>query len=224
MGVNLNEANYFYAYAFEEYRNFTQQPTLDDATYKDHLANIFHFYPQYPLTSTNETQSQILSTYSYTTNNFNQLDKAGSDFNFKCPQNRLAHYYESSSVFFYYFTQLSDKFNWPEWLGVLHTNEIPFTFGVPLNQSKMYDEESKVLSRKMLKYWSNFVRFSTPNEKSKRPKDVVEVTQTLQQIIEFWPRFTKKNNFPYIVLNSNVTQNVGYNLRAEYCSFWENLS
>ncbi len=219
MGVNKNEGNYFYVYAFENYRNFDKKPTIDDALFKSHIDNIFHFYPQYPLTSTEQIRNEIWKKYSNNgMDNFDNLDHAGGDFNFKCPQTKLAQIYrsQSESVFFYYFTELSDKFYWPEWLGVLHDNVIPFVFGAPLNTSKGYDEAPKVLAKKILKYWSNFVRFNDPNGEEATSGTI----QTLKQSIEYWPRFNEKNAF--LKLNSSQIS-IEYNLCAEYCSFWENL-
>ena len=223
MGVNENEANYWYVYAFENYRNLSIKPIIDNALFKSYLTNLFHFYPQFPLTSTQQIQDKILAKYSNNGfDNFANLDSAGGDFNFRCPQIQLANIYVASkeNVYFYYFTELSDKFYWPKWLGVLHGNEIPFVFGAPLNTSKKYDEAPKSLARKMLKYWSNFVRYNQPNSLR---TNLFDLTQTLRQSIEYWPRFYTNN--AYLVLNSSIQKAnlIGNNLRAEYCSFWQEL-
>lgn len=52
---------------------------------------------------------------------------------------------------------------WPEWLGVMHGDEISFVFGEPLYPELNYTYEEKILTRKILKYWSNFAKYSDPN-------------------------------------------------------------
>lgn len=50
-------------------------------------------------------------------------------------------------------------------------------------------------------------------------------TQTFSQYIESWPKYRILNNHyddyqrAYIILNSDKID-IGYNLRAEYCTFW----
>lgn len=107
----------------------------------------------------------------------------------------------------------------------------------------------KVLSRKILKYWSNFVRYSNPNgpfQESTSSYETMEdsihgmrrfndleqyvrppnrASQTMMQPIEYWPKYRIVNNpnddaqRAFIVLSSYGVT-IDYNLRAEYCAFW----
>uniref|UniRef100_A0A7N4NHC0 Carboxylic ester hydrolase n=1 Tax=Sarcophilus harrisii TaxID=9305 RepID=A0A7N4NHC0_SARHA len=44
-----------------------------------------------------------------------------------------------------------------------HGDEFFFVFGIPLGKGTSFPEEEKQLSRKMMKYWSNFARNGNPN-------------------------------------------------------------
>lgn len=45
----------------------------------------------------------------------------------------------------------------------MHGDEISFVFGEPLYPELNYTYEEKILTRKILKYWSNFAKYSNPN-------------------------------------------------------------
>ena len=49
---------------------------------------------------------------------------------------------------------------WPEWMGVMHGYEIEYVFGIPLWGLGDYEfpQEEKVLSERMLRYWTNFAK------------------------------------------------------------------
>jgi acetylcholinesterase len=51
LGANKDEGNWFFVYAFPEYRNLTAPPILDYETFKDFITSLFYFYPQFPSTS-----------------------------------------------------------------------------------------------------------------------------------------------------------------------------
>ena len=179
--------------------------------------------------------------------NFENLDEAAGDFHFLCPVIDFANIYAMNKldVFFYHYTQRSSRHWFPEWMGVMHGDEISFVFGEPLYPENNYTYNEKVLSRKMLKYWSNFVRFENPNGPvgSSGESGAVDdslggvnyinefkaangyITQTFSQYIETWPKYRILNNQyddyqrAYFTLNSE-NSDVNYNLRAEYCTFW----
>lgn len=252
LGANKDEGNWLFVYAFPEYRNLTNRPEIDYATFKDFMTSLFYFYPQYPEISSLAIRNAILYKYTNWNNvhnegkNFENLDDAAGDFHFLCPTVDFANIYAigQQDVFFYYYTHRSSIHHWPKWLGVMHGDEISFVFGEPLNQNKNFTVEEKVLSRKILKYWSNFAKYSNPNGpivQNKKNRDLNSrqnltfkislpnlesvATQTLLQPIEYWPKyqvqFNSKNDDQraHMTLNSEKIQ-VGYNLRADYCAFW----
>ena len=117
----------------------------------------------------------------------------------------------------------------------MHGDEISFVFGEPLNPSKNFTQNEKVLTRKILKYWSNFVRYNNPNGFDGNSNSMLfeknspkVMTKTLDQKIEPWPKFkliknaTNDEQKAYLILNSKEIT-VGFNLRAEYCAFWNSF-
>ena len=151
-GANKDEGNWLFVYAFPEYRNLSVKPPFDYETYKDFLTSLYHFYPQYPDTSSAAVMSAIHYRYSNWNNvhnevkNFDNLDEAAGDFHFLCPTVDFASVYalNEQEVFFYHFTQRSSTHHWPEWLGVMHGDEVEFVFGAPLNPEKNFTYSEKV--------------------------------------------------------------------------------
>jgi hypothetical protein len=170
-GANKDEGNWLFVYAFQEYRNLSVRPAFDYDSLKDFLTSLYHFYPQYPDTSSKSVMNAIQYRYTNWANvhndnkNFENFDDAAGDFHFVCPVVDFASIYavNKQDVFFYYFTQRSSTHFWPDWLGVMHGDEVSFVFGEPLNPDKNFTYGEKVLARKILKYWSNFVRYENPN-------------------------------------------------------------
>lgn len=126
----------------------------------------------------------------------------------------------------------------------MHADEISFLFGEPLYSDMMnFTYSEKIFSRKLLKYWSNFVRYDDPNGPKKLPNNHTQVnlnngilihkisndirrnTLTMRQKIEHWPKYEVKfdnerdEQRAFLILNANKIE-VDYNFRAEYCSFW----
>ena len=243
LGVNKDEANWFYVYQFLEYKNLTVLPPLTYEAFKVFLTSLFHYYPQFPATASKSVIDAIIAKYSYWPNihnvkkNIEMLDNAPADYHFICPALDLASTYSLNNldVYFYHFTHRATNHLWPKWLGVLHADEIQFVFGEPLLNASTFNEEEKVFTRKILKYWSNFARYDNPNGKSDQlgnnsPGSLRLIsdtmnTFTLKQPIENWPKyeiiFSSQNDTQraYIVLDANKIE-VDYNLRADYCSFW----
>lgn len=108
--------------------------------FKDFITSLFYFYPQYPSTSSLAILNSVIYRYTNWNNvhnsrrNLENLDDAAGDFHFLCPVVDFANIYamNKQDVYFYYYTQRSSRHHWPEWLGVMHGDEISFVFGEPL--------------------------------------------------------------------------------------------
>ena len=82
-----------------------------------------------------------------------------ADYFFTCDSLWLADQMADGpgSVYIYYFDQPSSANPWPSWTGVMHAYEIEYVFGVPTyNQTAGYTNREKVLSTKMMQFWSSF--------------------------------------------------------------------
>lgn len=141
LGVNKDEANWFYIYAFPEYREYRKaQPKLTYDLYKTFLHSLFHYYPQFPTTANKKVIDAITYRYTFWDNvhnrakNIENLDNAAADFHFICPALDMASTFamNNQDVFFYHFTQRASNHMWPDYFGVLHADEIQYTFGQPL--------------------------------------------------------------------------------------------
>jgi carboxylesterase type B len=155
LGVNQDEANWFYIYQFLEYKNLSALPPINYEAFKIFLTSLFHFYPQYPSTASKTVIDAIINKYSYWNNihnirkNIEMLDDAPADYHFICPSIDLASTYTLNNldVFFYHFTQRATNHLWPDWFGVLHADEIQFVFGEPLLHSSNFSGSSFIKFR-----------------------------------------------------------------------------
>lgn len=184
VGLNKNEGNEFIRYP--DYLNFARKPLINYFKFKKYLNELFAYVPPFSsrYKNNNMTKKAILHEYSNWKElendmvNFENLDRAVSDFNSVCPMLEYASSFASDSqekVFLYQFTHRSPKSRWPLWFGSVQGDEIPLVFGRALDANSQYFSPSeKSLSIKMLKYWSNFVKFGTPNGQ-KSPTNVTKL-------------------------------------------------
>ena len=63
LGANKDEGNWFFVYAFPEYRNLTATPKIDYELFKDLITSLFYFYPQYPSTSSRAIINSVIYRY-----------------------------------------------------------------------------------------------------------------------------------------------------------------
>ncbi|XP_013793998.1 acetylcholinesterase-like isoform X1 [Limulus polyphemus] len=142
--------------------------------------------------------------------NRDAIDKIVGDYHFTCSVNEFAYRYAETGneVYMYYFTHRSSVNPWPEWMGVMHGDEIPFVFGEPLNPRKNYNEQEKILAKRTMRYWANFAKTGKP---SQGPGEKWEK--------KYWPVYTPYGR-EYLTLDINSTK-IGRGPRAEYCAFWQ---
>ncbi len=109
---------------------------------------------------------------------FDPWNYYGGDVGFACPMSleirahAMADEYDSYQ---YYFTHVpsistfqSGEFG-PGWLGAGHAEELVFVFGLPFNPPDVisyhvYTEDELLLSKNMMKYWSNFAKTGYSNK------------------------------------------------------------
>ncbi|OAF69668.1 hypothetical protein A3Q56_02597, partial [Intoshia linei] len=220
IGSNSNEASYFLIY---ELSNLLKLNTtsMNYRQFVESLKSLFNYHPKYP----NEIKDYIFEAvkFQYTNwidknnkfANILNLDNAVSDAQFVCKVNDFADAYAQSgqNVYYYLFNHRSDNHHWPIWMGVLHGDEILYTFGEPFKMASNYTKKDRLFSRKIMKYWSNFVKTGNPN---KSPGETS---------LKEWPirtphtRVYLELNFNSIIENKHVVVKKGP--RISQCAFWE---
>ena len=165
LGSNLNEASFFLVY---ELTDFVGRDSFS-MTWEQFIVSIdrlFYYYPQHPQELNEFGMRAIAYQYSSWLDkndrhaNYMNLDSAVGDSQFTCNVNEFAWHYANAgeNVYSYYFTQPYSVNPWPEWMGVLHGDEIMFTFGQPLRREYNYTQAEKEFSRQLMTYWTNFAK------------------------------------------------------------------
>ena len=165
LGSNLNEGSFFLIYELPDLLQLNRSRMPKDA-FEASVLKLFHYYPQYPRTINSFGTDAIIYKYTNWLDRDNQLwnliglDNSVGDFGFTCNVNEFAQTYASAGemVYYYYFTYRYASSPWPSWMGVLHGDEIVFTFGDPLKPGLNYSKEEVALSREIMTYWTNFAK------------------------------------------------------------------
>jgi acetylcholinesterase len=220
-GITRDETNTFFAYYFKEYLDFTQRPTLTYSKFLNYLTQMFKYYPQYESKPSYSQLSAIKYRYTHWENvnnedeNYSNLCNSITDYHFLCPTTQLASVVynndNENDVYLYEYAHQSSSSQWPKWFGAVHAEELEFIFG----NLKNFTQEEEELSQKMMRYWSNFVKFNSPNDQKSSNQNE-------------WPKYEIKNSTrndtqrAYLKIQTGKNK-VGYNLRVDYCAFWEEL-
>ncbi|KAH3811379.1 acetylcholinesterase-like isoform X1 [Dreissena polymorpha] len=222
LGHNTNEAFYWLLYYSNgNYFNKDSEPKFTQNEFDRQLDDLFSYHPFYPKELNSFGKEAIKFQYRNWLNpndqamNAWQLDMAVGDFNFICPTVDFALLTSEagSSVYYYVFEHRSSVHLWPNWMGVLHGDEINFVFGEPENISKGYTHEEVTFSRKIMRYWTNFAKTGDPN---RRPGHVS---------MDEWPLFnnvTREHLIlrPELINRVDKSRAIGRGSRANECAFW----
>ncbi|MCC1498156.1 carboxylesterase/lipase family protein [Alcanivorax sp. 1008] len=85
--------------------------------------------------------------------------------------------------------------------GVIHSAEIPYVFGNQSLYGAFVTADQKRLSRKVMRYWTNFARTGDPND----------------GMLPYWPRYQTGDRL-FLRLDTPIA--TGSNLKKEECAFW----
>ena len=165
LGSNLNEGSFFIIYELQDWLGLDTK-IMKQEQFLTSVEKLFYYYPQYPLENNDFGRDAIRYQYSNWLEpdndhlNVEQLDQAVGDCHFVCHVNHFAHTYASAgeNAYMYYFTHRYSSNPWPEWMGVLHGDEIVFIFGDPFKPGLNYTDAERQLSRQMMQYWTNFAK------------------------------------------------------------------
>uniref|UniRef100_A0ABM0MWI9 Carboxylic ester hydrolase n=1 Tax=Saccoglossus kowalevskii TaxID=10224 RepID=A0ABM0MWI9_SACKO len=147
---------------------------------------LYGFVPGYEKDSTNlQTYENYLANVDYTNSDLNTCSRAAIKDHYThwesphdavvnrdnlgdviddrlliCPTVNFAHKYAQTNVNVYsYQYNIRDSQNpWPEWMAVIHGDEIQFVFGIPLNPANEFTEKEVRYSEKIMAYWTNFAK------------------------------------------------------------------
>ncbi|XP_059161847.1 acetylcholinesterase-like [Physella acuta] len=219
LGSNANEGSWLLVYAESNYFRLDSNSLLSVENYSDVMDQLFKYYPQYP----KELDPFAVSTIKFQYRDWidpsnqemlrGQVERAVGDYQFTCGVADIAKTVAKAGqdVYLYRFSHRITSNPWPEWMGVLHGDEIYFVFGVPLNKDKKFTEDEKKLSRKIMTFWTNFAKTGNPNRK---PGELD---------IKEWPKF-KPTEQLYLNISLNMFTNTGswgQGVRPNQCAFFD---
>ncbi|GAB1606389.1 acetylcholinesterase-like [Argonauta hians] len=218
VGSNKNEGTYFLAYFKKSIFHIESEALINKETFHEIARSLVEFYPQYPSKINSFGREAILYQYTNWENpddkisNRNKLDQLVSDYNFLCHVNQMAEAYSNAGekVYYYYFTHLPSQSPWPDWVGAYHGAEIEFIFGAPVERKRNFLENEVELSKKMMRFWTNYAKTGDPNKNWGEPN------------LQEWPVHTAAQK-EYLNLNADNVHNLltGKGLRSKECAFWK---
>ncbi|XP_078372725.1 acetylcholinesterase-like [Oculina patagonica] len=121
------------------------------------------------------------------------------------------------SPYVYVFDHRSMHSTMSDWIGVAHGMDMAYVFGAPFKNvpepavnalAKKYSETEKGLSLYIMKLWTDFAKYGSPN-----PPDSGSAELT-------WPKFTEGER-EYLVLD--LKPRVGRRYKADKVAFWNNI-
>ena len=166
LGHNTNEANFWLIYYDQKIFDKYSEPRLSRHSFDLLIEDIFHYHPYYPKPLNAIGKDAIKFMYRNWLNpddqkmNAWQIDMAVGDFSFICPTIDFAMHAANAgnNVYYYVFEHRSSVHPWPDWMGVLHGDEINFVFGETEDRTKGYNAEEKAFGKKIMQYWTNFAK------------------------------------------------------------------
>jgi len=224
-GWNKNEGNWFAVYLLEGYSKDHQSLIQQDTFVRNlnkcglRLNEIgistvaFEYGPW--------SRSQVGKPEAYR----DAIDQIIGDKHIVCPGIEMLQNFANKKnvkTYAYVLNSIISSNVWPKWMGVMHGYEIEYVFGIPLMEDKkeqtndqgkpLYSEQDKVLADRMVRYWTNFAKYGTPQGRSS------DSSKTLPA----WPEFDGQYQ-TYIELDT--VENEG-ELRQQIlpwhrqCAFW----
>ncbi|XP_071081540.1 cholinesterase-like [Haliotis cracherodii] len=207
LGVNKNEGNYFLLYGVQDKFKLNNPNPLDRDEFLDVVRDVV-------APSNDKTKKAVAVEYEEEELPVDRdtyrviADDISGDRAFKCPTIDFAREMSriNKDIFLYSFEHRVSTNPWPKWAGVMHGYEIEIIFGLPLENGSRYNSDEVDLSRRVMKMWTNFAKYSNPNDANSNN----------------WPRFDiKSQQFVYLNVSKPVTS--GRGLRHKQCTFWREI-
>ncbi|XP_071941270.1 cholinesterase-like [Antedon mediterranea] len=221
LGTNLDEGTYWLNRIYDSNQLLNDEPPFMNRTYfQDNLQKVYQNENILFVESIMQeyTDWEFADDLEY--NHIYPWVLISTDDIFQCPTDATARTYADAgrAVYRYVNTHipsrrtLSDAYR-PEWIGTSHIDELPYVFGWYFNsefETKFNQTEEEIMmSIKVMRYWTNFVKTGDPN--------MADTADTI--VAEKWPLFTIPG-LEYKKLSPEMENSRAVNARE--CSFWAN--
>ncbi|XP_071941269.1 cholinesterase-like [Antedon mediterranea] len=219
LGVNEDEAGTWLSRVFEAETLSMEEPPLLNKTYFTDLLK--YVYGNGNMLYIDSIKQEYTDWEYADDPYYNYIDswvRVNSDALYHCPIDVTARVFAEAgqSVFRYVNTHIPSiyvghRMPAPEWHGVTHFQEAAFVFGFHFNSLIDFNntEEERIMSVKVMRYWTNFAKTGNPNTAEPNVTNVAEP----------WPLFTVPG-LEYKELSPEMENNRAYDARE--CSFWAN--
>lgn len=127
-----------------------------------------------------------------------------SDLFFVCPSVHFAYTYgrRGNRVFYYSFEHRTESSIWGPWMGVPHSDEVQYVFGMPFRLPAHYTDEEARFSENIMDMWVTFAKTGNPSTQDVR-----------------WDEFQRSNG-SYLSLRPR-RYTTGSHLRQDRCQYWK---
>ncbi|KAI1711893.1 carboxylesterase family domain-containing protein [Ditylenchus destructor] len=214
IGINHDEGNFWNIYNMPKFFDVNEQPLLTLEDFNECVSTAFARLPE----TIRHAASYVYlnaegNKCQYTTGKHKflaeQINQMVGDYFFTCDSLWLADQMDDAGkVFIYYFDQQSTANPWPSWTGVMHGYEIEFVFGAPIyNTSANYTSRERVLSQKMIQYWSSFAKTGVPTLRTNKE-------------IDEWPQYHSLNNRRWMQLKGGSHVKPIPAIKEKECQVW----
>lgn len=131
------------------------------------------------------------------------IDMVG-DLLFVCPSVHFADTYarHGNRVFYYHFEHRTEASIWGRWMGVPHSDEVQYVFGMPVRLPEHYTDEEARFSEAIMDMWVTFAKTGNPSTQDVR-----------------WAEFQRSNG-TYLSLRPRRYM-AGSHLRRDQCQYWK---
>lgn len=221
LGSDAQEGTWFLMYENELIDMFSihTESLISQKNMEQAINTLFTYHPKYPTQLNRFGLDAIMFQYTDWANPEDQAIRRDNiahsvgDYHFVCEVNKLADFYAANGqrVYQFWFDHRSSVNPWPKWMGTLHGDEIHFVFGMPLNPELGYNKKEQELSKRIMRYWSNFAKTGDPN---RGPGEL-----SVQEWPEYRPLERQYLNLSLDILTSGWRPHHRA-VRGQQCAFW----
>ncbi|CAL1291592.1 unnamed protein product [Larinioides sclopetarius] len=108
---------------------------------------------------------------------------------------------QGNDVYYYFFDHRDSDTPFANWMGVTHFSEVQFFFGLPLLYPDDYTPAERKLSKEMVGYWTNFIKYGQPDPK--------------------WPKYSKENPIYQVIGGEKDAEKYGQGPHQTDCENFE---